>query len=195
MRTYEYLTPHMEHWTDLKIVHAGEPVPIDGNGFAAIGRLELLKLLAARCRELGTEVAFEHPVASLDDLAKFDLIVAADGVNSTMRRTHATEFGATEVSLSNRFVWYGTTKVFDCLTLTFRESEHGAFCAHHYRYSRRMSTFIVECDASTWARAEFARMSDAESREYCERVFAPTLEGHPLVSNIVYVAKFSTGPE
>ncbi len=46
-----------------------------------------------------------------------------------------------------------------------------------------MSTFIVECDAGTWRRAGLARMSDAESRAYCERVFAADLEGRPLVSN------------
>ncbi len=46
-----------------------------------------------------------------------------------------------------------------------------------------MSTFIVECDAATWTRAGLEGMSDAESRAYCERVFARDLGGHPLVSN------------
>jgi 2-polyprenyl-6-methoxyphenol hydroxylase-like FAD-dependent oxidoreductase len=85
--------------------------------------------------------------------------------------------------LSNRFVWYGTRQRFDCLTLTFRENEHGAFVAHHYRYSSEMSTFIVECDAATWQRAGLDRPGDDESRAYCERVFAPELGGHPLLSN------------
>jgi 2-polyprenyl-6-methoxyphenol hydroxylase-like FAD-dependent oxidoreductase len=57
------------------------------------------------------------------------------------------------------------------------------FVAHHYRYSPSMSTFIVECDRPTWDRAGFERMSDAESRATCERVFAKDLAGHPLVSN------------
>ena len=69
------------------------------------------------------------------------------------------------------------------LTLTFRESEHGAFVAHHYRYAPAMSTFIVECDEPTWRRAGLDRMDDAASRAYCERVFAPDLGGHELVSN------------
>jgi 2-polyprenyl-6-methoxyphenol hydroxylase-like FAD-dependent oxidoreductase len=46
-----------------------------------------------------------------------------------------------------------------------------------------MSTFIVECDAATWLRAGLDRMSDEESHAYCERVFAPDLGGHSLVSN------------
>ena len=74
--------------------------------------------------------------------------------------------------LTNKFAWYGTAQRFDCLTLTFRENADGSFVAHHYRYAPEMSTFIVECDAGTWRRAGFERMSDAESRAYCERVFA-----------------------
>jgi 2-polyprenyl-6-methoxyphenol hydroxylase-like FAD-dependent oxidoreductase len=46
-----------------------------------------------------------------------------------------------------------------------------------------MSTFVVECDEATWKRAGLDRKSDAESRTYCEGVFAPDLGGHGLVSN------------
>ena len=74
-------------------------------------------------------------------------------------------------------------QVFDTLTLTFRANQHGAFVAHHYRYAPDMSTFIVECDSGTWARAGLEHMDDAASRAYCEGVFAPDLGGHPLVSN------------
>ncbi len=181
--TYRYLMPHMQSWPDLKIVHKGRQVPIDGNGFAAIGRLQLLSLLCARAAAAGVEVAFERTIRSVENLADADLIVGADGVNSTMRRRHAAAFGATEGRLGNRFIWYGTSKRFDCLTLTFREYRHGVLCAHHYRYAPAMSTFIVECDAATWERAGFAEMGEDAARAHCEAVFAPDLEGHPLVSN------------
>src|SRR5260221_12249111 len=46
-----------------------------------------------------------------------------------------------------------------------------------------MSTFVVECDEATWKKAGLDRADDAQSRAYCERVFAPDLDGHPLVSN------------
>ena len=46
-----------------------------------------------------------------------------------------------------------------------------------------MSTFVVECDEATWRRAGLDRMSEDASRTYCERVFAPDLNGHSLVSN------------
>ncbi len=181
--TYDHLMPHMEAWPDIKIVHRDEHIPIDGTGFAAIGRLQLLMLLQERALDIGVEIAFEHAIASPDEFTEADLIVGADGVNSVLRRGHEKEFGTTVGQLDNRFVWYGTGQVFDCLTLTFRENADGVFCAHHYCYSPTMSTFLVECDAPTWGCAGFEAMDDAATRAYCETVFAPDLGGHALVSN------------
>jgi 2-polyprenyl-6-methoxyphenol hydroxylase-like FAD-dependent oxidoreductase len=67
--------------------------------------------------------------------------------------------------------------------LTFRANSDGSFVAHHYRHSQTMSTFVVECDEATWRRAGLDRMTDDESRTYCERVFAPDLNRNPLLSN------------
>jgi len=173
----------METWPVQRIVHRDAAVDIDGNGFCAIGRLPLLALLQKECAGAGVELAFGTAVESLDRFAGFDLVVAADGVNSKLRSSRADVFGTRVEWLTNKFAWYGTTRPFDCLTLTFRESEHGAFVAHHYRYAPDRSTFIVECDAATWKRAGLGAMDDAASRAYCEAVFAPDLDGHPLVSN------------
>jgi 2-polyprenyl-6-methoxyphenol hydroxylase-like FAD-dependent oxidoreductase len=181
--TYQYLMPHMESWPDLKIVHKDEHMAIDGNGFTAIGRLELLNLLQARCEGVGVALEFERMVNTLDTVGDADLIVAADGVNSFIRRAHAEAFQAAETQLENPFVWFGTAQLFDCLSLTFRDNADGVFCAHHYRYSPTMSTFLVETDTKTFNNAGFAEMSDAETRAYCEAVFAADLDGHPLVSN------------
>ena len=46
-----------------------------------------------------------------------------------------------------------------------------------------MSTFLVECDATTWAAYGFADKTSEESQAICERVFADALGGHKLVSN------------
>jgi 2-polyprenyl-6-methoxyphenol hydroxylase-like FAD-dependent oxidoreductase len=173
----------MESWPEQKIVHRDEAVPIDGNGFSAIGRLALLEALLRQGESAGVQVAWGRSVASLQELRGFDLVVAADGVNSAVRGALAPRLQPRTRWLTNRFAWYGTTKPFDCLTLTFRENEHGHFVAHHYRYAPAMSTFIVECDAATWQRAGLEGMSDDESRRYCQSVFAPDLRGHALVSN------------
>jgi len=181
--TYDAIAPAMESWSDMTLDLEGQVVRIDGIGFSAVGRLRLLHLLQERARAAGVVVEFERPIGSLDELGQVDLIVGADGVNSLVRRSHETEFGATVGFLTNRFVWYGTTKRFEMLTQTFRRSAHGVFNAHHYRYAPGMSTFIVETGAETWRRAGFESMDEEASRAYLEGVFADVLDGHRLVSN------------
>jgi 2-polyprenyl-6-methoxyphenol hydroxylase-like FAD-dependent oxidoreductase len=181
--TYSAIAPHVESWSDITLMHRGERVVIDGIGFAAIGRLKLLQVLQARARSVGVEPIFGRVVAELDELDGADLIVGADGVNSLVRRTHEKQFGASTKFLTNHFAWFGTTRRFETLTQTFIENDFGFFNAHHYRYAPELSTFIVEVDQVTFARAGFAQMSEAETRTLCERVFAEVLEGHALISN------------
>jgi 2-polyprenyl-6-methoxyphenol hydroxylase-like FAD-dependent oxidoreductase len=181
--TYAAIVPHMEFWHDITLVLRGERIAIDGIGFAAIGRLKLLQLLQARAASVRVAAVYNCAVKSLDELADFDLVVGADGVNSLVRNTLADRFGASLRFLSNRFAWFGTEKRFETLTQTFVETEWGAFNAHHYRYEPGKSTFLVETDAATFERAGFSGMSEAESRAMCERVFAEALDGEPLISN------------
>ena len=177
------LVLRMESWPMQRIVHRGEHIDIDGNGFSAIARLRLNQLLQGYCLKVGVKFDWGRTVTSPEQLGAPDLVVGADGVNSLVRRARERQFSPHVRWLTNRFAWYGTTRPFECLTLTFRENADGAFVAHHYRYAPGMSTFIVECDALTWRRAGLDRKSDAESRAYCERVFAADLGGRPLVSN------------
>ena len=48
--TYAAIAPQMESWDDMTLNLRGERVVIDGIGFSAIGRLQLLQLLQARAR-------------------------------------------------------------------------------------------------------------------------------------------------
>src|SRR3989454_384483 len=173
----------MERWPMQRIVHRDERVDIDGNGFSAIGRLALQQILRNLCRDAGVRVEYGRSVTALDELAGADVLVGADGSNSLVRAALQALFQPKIELLTNRFAWYGTTQPFDCLTLTFRSNGDGAFVAHHYRHAPDLSTFVVECDEATWKKAALGRMDDAQSRAYCERVFAPDLDGHPLASN------------
>jgi len=181
--THAAIVLHMESWDDITIVHQGERVVIDGIGFGAIGRLKLLQLLQARALSVGVEPTYRRAVKNLDELKDSDLIVGADGVNSLVRRSYEREFGASVRLLTNRFAWFGTAKRFETLTQTFIETDLGFFNAHHYRHSPELSTFVVEVDQATFARAGFDQMAERETRALCESVFAQALDGHALISN------------
>ena len=181
--TVEAIAPRMESWRNITLNLRGESVEIDGVGFSSIGRLELLTLLQARVRGAGVTARYETQIDSIDRLAGYDLIVAADGLNSIVRRAFESEFAASVSHSTNKFAWYGTTKTFATLSQTFVATDRGTFNAHHYRYSPDMSTFLVECDAATWNAYGFEHMSIEESQAICEEVFADTLDGHRLISN------------
>ena len=116
-------------------------------------------------------------------MGEADLVVGANGAFSWIRSENEARFGTTIDWRLNRFIWYGSTRAFDSLTLTFRETELGVFCAHHYRYRPDRSTFLVEVEAATWQRAGFETMSPEDTIRYCERVFAKDLDGHRIISN------------
>lgn len=61
---FDRIARRMEQWEDLTIVHRNEPVRVDGNGFSAIGRLELLRTLHTLCTEAGVALRFEAPVGT-----------------------------------------------------------------------------------------------------------------------------------
>jgi 2-polyprenyl-6-methoxyphenol hydroxylase-like FAD-dependent oxidoreductase len=180
---YQYLNPHLENWPDITIVHNDTVIPIAGNGFASIGRLELLTLLFDYVEKLGVKLHFETEVTQLSQMGEADLYVGANGAFSWIRSENEAEFGTTTDWRPNRFIWYGTTKAFNSLTLTFRETDKGVFCAHHYRYRPDCSTFLVEVEDATWRRAGFESMSPEDTVRCCERVFAKDLDGHPIISN------------
>src|SRR5918998_2081182 len=181
--TYREITRSFATWDNVDVVHRDERITIRGNKFSGIARIKLLNILQERCRALGVDLRFRAEVANVDEFAGYDLIVGADGVNSTVRERFREQF---EPSLSvrhNKYIWYGTRQLFHGLTLTFRERDAGVFAAHSYKFDSETSTFIVECDAETWAGAGFASMSDEETRAYLGEVFERDLGGHELLSN------------
>jgi 2-polyprenyl-6-methoxyphenol hydroxylase-like FAD-dependent oxidoreductase len=181
--TVDAIAPRMESWNNITLNLRGESVEIDGVGFSSIGRLELLGILQARAASAGVALHYETQVSSIEPLAGYDLIVAADGLNSLLRRAFEGDLGTTLSYSANKFAWYGTTKRFKTLSQTFVATDRGSFNAHHYRYSPGMSTFLVECDPATWQAYGFADKTAEESRAICEDVFSDALGDHRLISN------------
>jgi anthraniloyl-CoA monooxygenase len=171
-------------WDNVDVVHRDSKISIHGNSFSGIARLQLLKILQRRCEQLGVELLFHTEVPEVDSLrTDRDLLVAADGVNSTARKQYSNHFIPSLDVRPNRYIWYGTNRLFHGLTLTFRENDAGVFAAHSYKFNKTTSTFIIECDPETWDTAGFSSISDDETRAYLERVFAEDLDGQPLLSN------------
>jgi len=183
-QSHAEITRNFAAWDNVDVVHRKDTISIHGNSFSGIARLQLLKILQGRCEQLGIELLFGFEIDDVDFLREdCDLLVAADGVNSTARRQFAGEFRPTLDYRPNRYIWYGTNKLFHGLTLTFKQNEAGIFAAHSYKFNKTTSTFIIECDPQTWKAAGFASMSDHETRQYLEKVFENDLAGQPLLSN------------
>ncbi|TPK10128.1 benzoate-CoA ligase family protein [Mesorhizobium sp. B2-5-7] len=179
---YDLITPHMERWKNMTLNLPKGNVTLDGVGFSAIGRLEIIEILRRQAQSMGVELRFSHQVMTLDELDA-ELIVGADGLNSLIRRSSETEFGTNLEHFTNHFAWFGTNRPFETLTQTFIDAELGALNAHHYRFEKNRSTFIVECDDATFQRYGFASKSEQESAQMCERLFSEVLEGAQLVTN------------
>jgi anthraniloyl-CoA monooxygenase len=182
--SHRRITESFETWDNVDVVHRGHRVSVRGNHFSGIARLRLLQILQERCAELGVGLRFGEAVEDAEGLAAgCDLLVGADGVGSLVRERYREHFRPALGAGANKYIWYGTRQLFHGLTLTFRESGAGVFAAHSYKFSKELSTFIVECDEGTWARAGFDAMGEDEARAYLARVFADDLGGHELLSN------------
>jgi anthraniloyl-CoA monooxygenase len=182
--SHRRIAESFETWDNVDVVAGDSKVSVRGNDFSGIARIKLLNILQERCEELGVRLRFREEVGDFDALAaECDLLVGADGVGSLVRERYAAEFRPALEAGRNKYIWYGTRRLFHGLTLTFRESGAGVFAAHSYKFGKELSTFIVECDEGTWARAGFRSMSDAETRAYLERVFERDMEGEELLSN------------
>lgn len=178
------ITKTFQAWNNVDVVQHSEKVSIFGNSFSGIARIRLLNILQQRAEQLGVPIHFRTEINDLADLRnRADLLVGADGVNSTVRRLYEASFKPKLDLRPNRYIWYGTNQLFHGLTLTFRENTAGVFAAHSYKFNDTASTFIVECDPETWSNAHFDQLSDGQTREYLEEVFKQDLGGHPLLSN------------
>jgi anthraniloyl-CoA monooxygenase len=187
-KSAKIIADEFAHWDDIDVHIHGQTITSSGHGFIGIGRKRLLEILQDRARELGVELHFSQECDPADPKWRdYDLVIASDGANSRFRDAQADAFGVDIDVRRNKFVWLGTSKVFDAFTFAFEETEHGWIWAHAYRFAPDASTFIVECSEETWRGFGFDRMSQDESIAACERLFAKYLDGHRLQSNATHL--------
>ncbi|MEV0081490.1 FAD-dependent monooxygenase [Saccharopolyspora sp. NPDC050642] len=162
-------------------LHGTEHAYMGGYGYS-VNRAPLLEILAQRATDLDVDVQYEHAADDLSEFADADLIVVADGANSRTRQRYAEEFGTQVDQGRNPYIWLGTDRVFDMFTFDFEETPEGWIWFHAYPSSAGISTFIVECQDTTWQRLGFDRLSDDESMRLLEDIFDQPLAGHSLIS-------------
>ncbi|MGW1678229.1 bifunctional salicylyl-CoA 5-hydroxylase/oxidoreductase [Saccharopolyspora sp. NPDC002376] len=187
------IAAEFRHWSAIDVDFLGSRERSGGHAFAALERKRLLGILGERATQLGVDVRYATEAPPLEQLrAEHDLVIAADGVNSRIRTELADEFGPSVDRRSAKYVWFATTRPFDCFTFQFVETEFGMFWAHIYPFDGQRSTFIVETDEDTWQRAGLDRFAavprkpgenDEASMRFCEQVFAGLLDGHGLIGN------------
>ncbi|HEX9580935.1 MAG TPA: bifunctional salicylyl-CoA 5-hydroxylase/oxidoreductase [Gemmatimonadales bacterium] len=178
-------------WDDIDIHYEGGVISSTGHGFSGLSRQTLLAILARRARALGVEICFERE-QSLPQIGDADLILGADGINSSLRDALADHVHPSLDWRTNRFVWLGTTRPFPAFTFYFKNTEHGLWRVHAYQYDAAHSTFIVECTEATWRASGMDQASETATVAFCETLFREELQGHRLLSNRSLWRQFPT---
>lgn len=191
--TYAAMADHFHHWDDIDIHYQGRVVSSTGHGFSGLARTTLLRVLAQRAEALGVDLRFQHEARDIDALRRdADVVIAADGFNSAVRRRFAKHFQPSLDERPNRFVWFGSTRPFPAFTFYFKPDRHGLWRVHAYQYDEHHSTFIVECTERTWCAAGMDRATEDEAQAFCESLFADELQGHRLLRNRSIWRHFTT---
>lgn len=182
--SYAAIRDNFAYWDDIEVHFKDSVHRVSGNGFCGCSRRSLLMLIQQRARELGVALRFGEEAADIEALkADYDLVVGADGINSRIREGWRDRFQP-EVDLRpNKFTWMGSTRPFDAFTFFFKQTEHGVFIAHCYQYEAGRSTWVLETDPETFAKAGLEGMDEAASAIFLEGVFAEELQGHRLITN------------
>ncbi len=187
-------------WDGIEVRLHGHALRCGGNGMTGIARPALLSLLHRLARRSGVRLLVGAQIRDLTELEGFDLVVAADGANSALRRRLAAELAPSVAVASAKFIWFGTSYPFDGLTFIHTRGPHGVFAVHGYPYRDGEGTFIVETDEASWRAAGLDTfdpaappdVSDLASKNYLEQLFAEAIDGHPLLVNKSRWASFRT---
>ncbi|MEP4293016.1 MAG: bifunctional salicylyl-CoA 5-hydroxylase/oxidoreductase [Rhizobiaceae bacterium] len=185
----ETIKQHFAYWDDIAVHHRGEKMLSTGHGFCGIGRHRLLVILQQRAQELGVDLRFETEVGKASDYAAdYDVVVAADGLNSKTRAEFAEVFNPDIDQRLCQFVWLGTHQKFDdAFTFIFEETEKGWVWAHAYQFDEDTATFIVECSQQTFDAFGFGELDQQQGIALCEEIFKGHLGGHALMTNANHI--------
>jgi anthraniloyl-CoA monooxygenase len=190
---YRVMKREFARWDDIDVHIKGQVITSGGHGFAALSRRRLLQILQQRCAELGVSVHFRTEAPPAGELsANHDLVVAADGANSGLRKAAEAAYGPDLEIRRCKYMWLGTDLVFDAFKFYIEPTPYGVMQIHGYPYDATGSTFIVEMHDAVWQAAGFGRIappqlppgaSDEASIDRIRELFAGVLGSHRLYAN------------
>ncbi|MGH3380448.1 MAG: FAD-dependent monooxygenase, partial [Actinoallomurus sp.] len=197
---FDAMRREFARWDDIDVHYRDTVLTSGGHGFAAMSRKRLLGILQARCAELGVPIEFRTEAPDVTALARtYDLVVAADGANSTARAAYAGTFAPSLETRRCKYVWLGTDLVFDAFKFFILDTPAGVMQVHGYPYGRDASTFILELHDDVWRRAGFtapSRLAPGESDErsidLIRELCAEVLDGHEVFANNSRWMSFTT---
>ena len=199
---YQQMESRFARWTDIDIAFGGRSYTVGGQGFAAMGRKDLLRILQERVAELGVTVHYRTEAPDVDVLREsYDLVVGCDGLNSAIRTRYADVFGPSLDIRRNKYIWLGTDLVFEAFQFFVKQTEWGTMQIHGYPFSDTGSTFIVEMHEDVWHRAGFDAtadrffppgVSDDVAVSRIAEIFSDELAGHDVLTNNSKWLSFTT---
>lgn len=189
-------------WSDIDVCYQGRVLTSGGHGFRAVPRAEMASILQRRLLELDVTVHYETEAPTREQLGDFDLIVAADGANSTIREQEKDWFSPTIELGACKYIWLAVDRAYDAFKFFVLETEYGVVQIHAYPYNANESTFIVEMHEDVWRRAGFDHTvpagqlapgeSDEDSIRALQEWLAEPLEGRALIGNNSRWLRFPT---
>lgn len=190
---FEDMGRSFAYWDDVDVDLDGVRFTVAGNGFAAMSRKELLHVLQRRAADHGVPVHYRTEAPPVEQLmAEYDLVIACDGINSSIREKFEADFGTTVDPRVCKYMWLGTDLVFEAFEFFVRNTPFGVMQIHAYPMDAHMSTFIVEMHEDVWRAAGFDAVdaaslppgvSDEASIARIKEIFADILGDHSLVAN------------
>jgi anthraniloyl-CoA monooxygenase len=190
------MAENFARWTDIDVSFGGAVHTVGGQGFAAMGRKELLELLQARAAELGVTIAFRTPAPDVARLSReYDLVVAADGLNSQVRAEYAQQLGPSLDVRRCRYMWLGLDRAFEAFTFIVISTPYGVMQLHGYPYSATESTAVIEMHEDVWRAAGFADSQRAACAPGVSDEHSVTRIGELFADSLGELAKRSAWPE
>ncbi|ADP78401.1 FAD-dependent monooxygenase [Pseudofrankia inefficax] len=172
-------------WQEHRLAVGTRTAYLPGHGYG-IQRSVLLDVFARRATELGVRLHYRQGIVDEAELralcAENDLVVAADGGRSQVRRLAGTDvFGTRLEEGLNPYIWLGTDQRFTDFRFAFQRTPHGWIWFHAYPSASDVGTCVFECAPTTWTGLGLDRLDDAAGRELLETIFADQLAGHRLL--------------